>query len=269
MNATRVPSISPKRPSAHQVWPGMWKTSNVHRSHETRPPSGRARSTRIGVGQEARDVVAGRVRDDVREVLEDPRLRPLGLLEPRQPREVVVVVVARDHDVDRAEAGHGLELVQRVLDEAEVRREVVPAGEAVVQEQRAAVVRHERVAVRHRVRVRPQVGEDVGLRLVDRVGPDRPDAVLPHLALEAVEEAELRLEEPQRAARVVGRVAVRGTEPLERKPGEQGDRVERGARGVGHPVLPLEVVDGVDVAGLGDEVAAEGRRDAVDLGERR
>ena len=148
MKATRVPSISPKSPSAHHVCPGMWKTSKVQRSQETRPPSGRARSTRIGLGQEARDVVAGRVRHDLREVLEDPGLGALGLLEPRQPGQVVVVVVARDDDVDRAEPGHRLQLVERVLDEAHVRRHVVPAGKAVVEEERPAVVGHERVAVR-------------------------------------------------------------------------------------------------------------------------
>ena len=42
--------------------------------------------------------------------------------------------------------------------------------------------------------------------------------------------------------------------------------MERGADRVGQAVLPLEVVDRVDVAGLGDEVAAERRRHAVDLG---
>ena len=102
-----------------------------------------------GMGEQARHVVAGRIRHDLREVLEDPRLRPLRLLEPRQPREMVVVVVARNHDVDCAEAGHSLQIVERMLDEAEVRRHVVPAQESVVEEG-PPVVGHERVAVGHR-----------------------------------------------------------------------------------------------------------------------
>ena len=177
------------------------------------------------------------------------------------------MIVAGDHDVDRPEPRHGLQLVEGVLDEAQVRRHVVPARKAVVQEQRAPVVGHQRVAVRHRVRVRPEVGEDVGLRLVHGVGPDRPHAVLPHLGLEAVEHPELRLEEAERRAGVVGRMAVRRAEALERQPAEEGDRVERRAGGVGHPVLPLEIVDRVDVAGLGDQVPAEADGHAVDLGE--
>ena len=217
--------------------------------------------------EEARHVVAGRIRHDLGEVLEDPRLRALRLLEPREPGEVVVVVVARDHDIDRAKASDRLQVVERVLDETEVRRHVVPAREAVVQQEGPAVVGHERVAIGHRVWIGPEVGKDLRLRLVHRVRPYRPDPVLPHLALQAVQEAELRLEETERRGRVVGRVTVRRAEPLERESGEQRDRVKRRAGRVGQAVLPLEVVDRVDVTGLGDEVAAEGRRQPVDLGD--
>ena len=41
--------------------------------------------------------------------------------------------------------------------------------------------------------------------------------------------------------------------------------MQRGADAVWEPVLPLEIVDGVDGAGLGDEVAADGDVLAVDL----
>ena len=81
-----------------------------------------------GVGQQAGHVVAGGVRHDLREVLEDPGLRAVRLLEPRQAGEMVVVVVARDDGVDRPEARDRLQIGERVLDEAQVRGEVVPAG---------------------------------------------------------------------------------------------------------------------------------------------
>ena len=43
--------------------------------------------------------------------------------------------------------------------------------------------------------------------------------------------------------------------------------MHRRTQGIGHAVLPLQIVDGIDVPGRGDEITAEGVGPAVDLGE--
>ena len=218
-------------------------------------------------GEQAGDVVAGRVLQDVGEVLEDPGLDAVLLLEPGQAGQVVVVVVAGDDGLDLCEAGGGLEVVQGVLDEAEVGGEVVPAGEAVVQEDAAAVVGQEAVDVGAGVGVGPEVGEELLLRLVDGVGPDRPDAARPQLALGLVEVAEVGGELVEGGRRRRSSIGW-PCEPRTRsgcltRTSRVG--VERRADAVGEAVLPLEVVDGVDGPGLGDQVAGDGDGLAVDL----
>jgi hypothetical protein len=127
-------------------------------------------------GEQAGDVVAGRVLQDVGEVLEDPGLDAVLLLEPGQAGDVVVVVVAGDDGLDLLQSGGGFQIGEGMLDEAEVGGEVVPGGEAIVQEDAAAIVREQAVDVGTGVRVGPEVGEELLLRLIDGVGPDLPDA---------------------------------------------------------------------------------------------
>ena len=129
----------------------MWNVSSRAPACSTRSPSASTRSTRIGSGQQARQVVARGLGDDLRERVVDPGLGAVLALEVRDAGEVVVVVVARDGREDAPEAGLGPELVERVGDEPLVREEVVPRREAVVEDQRVARVVDDGLGVRDAV----------------------------------------------------------------------------------------------------------------------
>ena len=115
-----------------------------------------------------------------------------------------------------------------------------------------------------------QVREHLRLGLVDGVGPAQPDAVAPDLREQVVQLG--AGSRRARAARGAGSSIGRPWDGRSRSSGmtrEERGRVERRPDRVGHPVLPLEVVDRVDATGRRDEVAAERAREAVDRREVR
>ena len=232
-------------------------------------PCWNERDTLNGSREDAPQVPAARILENVHHVLVAP---DLGAVPPDQVREsvhVIVVHVAGHDHVDGLHAVVALERVDGVFDEADAVghrggalevAEVHAAGRAVVDEQRLAAVAHDGVERRGGLMVRHQVRthrEGLVLRAGRVAG------------LEAVVVAQPLHGFVDGAARVRHNLAVRRAQHLRLLLPQPAQREDAQVDAFAAAVVHLRVVQRVDLAGRVHQVAGEGHRLAVNRCQQR
>ena len=153
------------------------------------------------------------------------------------------MVVARDGGDDPPHAGHGAEVVQRVGHEPLVGEEVVPRREPVVQDQRAPSSSTSAYVFATLWLLAHRCGRTCVSGWSTVLGQLVQSAVAPDLREQSGSCGRFAASARRARRTVVDRRAVRRQEPAEAATRERRGGMERRPDRVGHPVLPLEVVE--------------------------
>src|SRR6185437_10743743 len=94
---------------------------------------------------QAGDFVCLWVGEDILLIFKDPELRPVLVVQILQPADVVVVIMTGQHHLDSLESRYLPQVIERMLDKTDIRREVGVGRKAIVKEHGTPIAGHQGV----------------------------------------------------------------------------------------------------------------------------